>query len=159
LTPPSALISFDLGVLLALAGDFFLVTRKSPRIFSPWGPAALVLLLAAHAILVTPDSRVGRGEFVLIQSTVAFLALFAYYNMVAFIKRGVTFSILLNHARPARERRDDREFIDLELRLREMVENGWALREGEGYRLTRTGAAVAALTRLALRLLRADQVG
>jgi hypothetical protein len=152
-------ISFDVSLGIILALDFLAVTRRRDRIFSFWPPLLVAVSAVAHAYLVDGWRALGPLEFAGVLAAVALGALFGYYNFVAFSKRGVTFAILANHARPARERQDDAAFIDLKLRLVETRGHGW-VREGPGgFRLTRKGRAVLRLYRLALAVLRVEAVG
>jgi hypothetical protein len=50
---------------------------------------------------------------------------FAYYNIVAFIKRSVSFSILLNTSLPKSKRKKESYFFHLDKRIDEMINRGW----------------------------------
>jgi hypothetical protein len=155
----AALISFDLTVAAILVGDFLLVTRPGTRIVSPWPPVLMLLAAVAHFALVSSWDALGPAEFVTILITVSAGSLVAYYNFVAFSKRGITFAILRNHSRPPQLRVNDEEFIDLQLRLEETQRNGWVVGGLDGYRLTRKGKMVAWIYRRALSLLQAETIG
>jgi hypothetical protein len=98
-------------------------------------------------------------EFSAIAAMVMLAALFGYANMLAFLKRGITFSILMNHARPAHSRRPDRDFINLAERVSEMRSHGWIEGDDNGWRLAESGRRVLRVRRLLLRALGIEAVG
>ena len=80
--------------------------------------------------------------------------------MLAFLKRGITFSILLNRTRPVGERRPERDFIALAARVDEMRATGWLVGEdAAGWRLSDRGRRILAIRRAILRLLNIETVG
>lgn len=156
---PAALVVFDLALGAALALDYALFTRRSARVVSRTGPALAALLVVLYAVLAEPHPWLGRAEGAAAAALTAAFALFGYANAAAFLKRGITFAILLNRARPAGERAEETGFIDLGMRVGELRANGWAVEEAGRWRLTERGRLAGRLRRLALRLLGAEAVG
>jgi hypothetical protein len=150
-----AIIAFDLGVLLLLAADFALFSRRDDTVLAK-GPA--LLMLAVLAVMAWRVSA-NRIEFIALGGIVLGAAIFGYANFLAFVKRGVTFSILSNHTRPAGQRIPDHEFIAIDDRLVEMQNHGWAEAVEGRWRLTTSGRRVAALRRFLMRVLRIEAVG
>jgi hypothetical protein len=155
MTISHALILYDVVVLAGLALDFALVSRTSAAVLAK-SPA---LLLAGVLAVLVPRVTAGRVEFAAAGAVVLLSAIFAYANFLAFVKRGITFSILANHARPPRERRPDRDFIALEERLAEMHGHGWVEPRGPAWQLTDSGQRVVRVRRALLRALRIEAVG
>ena len=154
MTPPVAVLFFDAVVATALAVDFVLVRRSSTAIIDAQPAVVMASTLAAEALLVEETA-----QFIGIALIVMLSALFAYANFNAFVKRGITFSILRNHARPTCERRPDGAFIAIEERLTEMQAHRWVDASGGTYRLSERGRRVVRLRRLLLRVLRVKAVG
>lgn len=150
-----AVIGFDVATLAVLAADFVATSRTGPAIL-PRRPARLLsALLVVLVYLVTGQ----RAQFAAIGGLVLAGALFGYANFLAFVTRGITFSILLNHAQPAGQRRRDVEFVALDRRVAEMQHHGWVEHGSGGWRLTRLGHHIVRVRRTALRLLGARAVG
>ena len=150
-----AVVVLDIVVLIVLALDFVLVRRSSASVIAT-APATLLAI-----VFVTLLLRVGERtiEFAATGTVVIGAALFGYANFLAFVKRGITFSILHNHARPPHARRPDRDFIALEERLDEMRGRGWIDRDGARWRLNARGQRVVRVRRALLRMLRIKVVG
>jgi hypothetical protein len=149
-----AVVIFDVIVWVVLAVDFWLVSRKNTAVLAKI-PAVLLAVILLGLLL-----RVERRlEFTAVASTVMLTALFGYANLLAFLKRGITFSILINHARPWDQRRPDRDFITLADRIEEMQSHGWLERVEAGWRLTSSGRRVLHVRRALLRMLRIEAVG
>jgi hypothetical protein len=51
-------------------------------------------------------------------------ALFGYYNFLAFVKRGATFSMIYNRTRPVTDRRPDSDFIAIDQHVETMLSLG-----------------------------------
>lgn len=150
-----AVVAFDVAVLAVLTLDFIVASRTSAAIVPRIPAVSLTLVLVALASRVTDRP----GEFVVIGSVVLGAALFGYANFLAFVKRGITFSILVNHARPPRDRIQDSDFIALEERIMEMRSHGWIEDADGGWRLTSRGRRVVRVRRALLRALRIEAVG
>jgi len=154
MTDARALLSYDVVVAVVLTADFVLWRRRSTSLTPTLPGVALVALLAvAAARAETPVAVLASGALVLAS------ALFAYVNFLAFVKRGVTFSILRNHAQPSARRRQDDEFIAVDQRLEEMRGHGWIAHGVGGWALTRQGRRVLEVRRGLLRLLRTETIG
>jgi hypothetical protein len=153
------LLTFDFVLVLIFLGDYFLITRHRSKIFSPLPPVLLVGSIAVHTFWFQPTAVCGTVQFLLTITLISACALFAYYNMVAFIKRGITFAILLNHARRVDMRDNDETFIDLRLRIREMQDHGWIVEHSHSYSITASGSLVLAIYRFALRVLGIEPIG
>jgi len=151
----TAIVVFDVVVFLILALDFALVSRRNTAVVAR---VPVLLLTVALAVLATRLDA-GSMEFVAIGVVVLGAALFGYANFLAFVKRGITFSILQNHARPPGERRPDADFIFLEDRLEEMRGYGWVEADAAGWRLKAHGQRVVRIRRALLRWLGIEAVG
>jgi hypothetical protein len=149
-----AVVLFDIVVFVILLLDFFVLSRKNPNIVQPV-PVSLIGIV--FVFFVFQAER--RLEFAAIAGVVSLTALFGYFNMLAFLKRGITFSILLNRTRPVGERRPERDFIALAARVDEMRNTGWLEGDESGWRLSNRGRRILALRRLILRLLFIETVG
>jgi len=115
----------------------------------------MIAVLIALSVEVTTD----RGEFVLLGALVLGAAIFGYANFLAFVKRGVTFSILSNHARDVSDRLPDDQFIAIDDRLEEMHGHGWVRPVDGRWTLTAAGHRVARVRRMLMRLLRIEAIG
>lgn len=155
MTLPQAVVLFDVLVLAVLALDFVLASRRNDAVLAKV-PA---VVMAAGLLLIVARVEDRRIELGALGLVVMLAALFGYANFLAFVKRGITFSILHNHARPPRERRPDRDFIALDERIAEMRSHGWIEGTDAGWRLTERGRRVVRLRRALLRLLRIEAVG
>ena len=151
----NAVILLDVIVLVVIALDFMLVRRTSPSVVAT--PPAILILVAFVAIAFRVPDRL--MEFVAIGLVVIGTALFGYANFLAFTKRGITFSILHNHAKPLPARRRDSDFIALLERMEEMRGRGWAERDAAKWWLNARGQQVVRVRRTVLRLLRIETVG
>jgi hypothetical protein len=152
-----AVVYFDLIVFVVLALDFFVLARKNAQIVQKLPIALIGLAVVFFAFFVLPS--VARWEFAAIGLVVMLTALFGYFNMLAFLKRGITFSILLNRTRPVGQRRPERDFIALAARVDEMRSTGWLEGDESGWRLSDRGRRMLALRRVILRLLQIETVG
>lgn len=150
-----AIVVYDLVVLAALGLDFVLVSRRSTAVI-PRVPAVLLAVLLGVLVPTVTDRPV---EFAAIGALVLAGALFGYANFLAFVKRGITFSILVNHARPPNARRPDGDFITLEERIAEMRGHGWVSGDTAGWTLTASGRRVVRVRRAILRALHIEAVG
>ncbi len=150
-----ALVLLDIMVLIVLAVDFVLVRRVSPSIMVT-APAMLLVVVFVPLVLRVDERTI---EFAATGTVVIVTALLAYANFLAFVKRGITFSILHNHAQPPQARRPDRDFIALEERMDEMRGRGWVDRDGERWWLSARGQRVVRVRRALLRVLRIKVVG
>ena len=150
-----AIIAYDLIVLAVLAADFALVRRNSASVVAR-GPAALLGATWLAGILAVGYERV---QFAAIGAAVLLCALFGYANFLAFVKRGVTFSILHNHSLPLEQRRPDADFIAIDQRLIEMSGHGWTERSGDSWSLSAAGHRVVRVRRALLRILGIEAVG
>lgn len=155
MTLARAVVLYDLVLLAVLGLDFVLVRRRSASVM------ARVPALLVAAVLVVLALQVPRGtvEFIAIGVTTMATALFGYTNFLAFVKRGITFAIIHNHARPPDQRHQDREFIALEERIAEMRGYGWVEGTDAAWRLTGSGQRAVRLQRVLLRALRIETVG
>ena len=155
MTLVQAVVLLDLAVLIVLAGDFVLVRRTSASVVAKAPALLIVIVFVTLALLI--DER--TTEFLAIGTVVIGTALFGYANFLAFVKRGITFSILHNHARPPHARRPDRDFIALAERLDEMLGRGWVDRDGTTWWMNARGQRVVRVRRALLRALRIETVG
>lgn len=150
-----AVMVFDAIVLTVLGLDFIAFSRRNDTVLAR-GPA---LLLAVILALMTPMVTSNRVEFTILGVIVLGAAIFGYANFLAFVKRGVTFSIVSNHARRTGERLPDHEFIAIDDRLREMKAHGWVEQAGGRWALTASGHRVARIRAWSMRILRIEAVG
>lgn len=149
-------ILYDVLVLVTLALDFAIVRRASASVGAK-APAIVIAIAGVGGLLAVSERRI---EFAALAITVMLTALFGYANFLAFVKRGITFSIIDNHARPQHERRPDRDFVALAERLDEMRGYGWIDGEGAGTRrLNARGQRVVRIRRALLRGLGIEAVG
>ena len=149
-----AVILYNAILMLVFGVDFIAFSRRNDTVVAK---APSIVLIVVLAILASVTA--GRSQFVLLGLIVLGAAIFGYANFLAFVKRGVTFSILSNHTRPVAERIPDHEFIAIDDRLREMRGHGW-VREIDGrWALTASGRRVARSRRWLMRLLRVEAVG
>ena len=156
MTLSTAVVVYDIALLSVFVLDFVLVSRRNTAVLAKIPAALLAVLL----IVLAPMVEDGAIEFAAIGLTVLFTALFGYANFLAFVKRGITFSILHNHAQPPHLRRPDRDFITLDERISEMRSHAWIEGSDEaGWQLTDSGRRVARLRGLLLRVLRIETVG
>jgi hypothetical protein len=155
-----AIVRLDVVVLLAFLIDFAVWSRTSTSVVAR-APILIVAIAIAFIGWLRPGFRphLASLEFIAIAALVIGSAWFGYTNFLAFVKRGITFSILHNHARPPEARRPDRDFIALEDRLAEMHGHGWIARTSDRWALTASGRRVVRMRRLLLRLLRIEAVG
>lgn len=154
MTVARALLVYDVAVGVVLTADFVLWRRRSTSLTPTLPAVVLVAALAAAAVRAEfPLAVIASGAVVLGS------ALFAYANFLAFVKRGVTFSILRNHAQPSSRRLRDDEFIAVDQRLEEMRGHGWIADGLGGWALTRQGRRVLDVRRGLLRLLRTETIG
>jgi hypothetical protein len=150
-----AVILYDATVFAVFGFDFVAFRRRDDTVIARVPALLMLMVLAALSVEVATD----RGEFVLLGSIVLGAAIFGYANFLAFVKRGVTFSILSNHARDAGDRLPDHEFIAIDDRLDEMRGHGWVRAIDGRWTLTAAGHRVARLRRLLMRLLRIEAIG
>ena len=150
-----AVLLFDIFVLAVLALDFVLVRQTSASVAAK-APASVIAIAGVALTLVVTERRL---EFAALGLTVMLTALFGYANFLAFVKRGITFSIIHNHARPQHERRPDRDFVALAERLDEMRGHGWVDEHGGLRRLNQRGQRVVRIRRALLRGLGIEAVG
>ena len=149
-----AVILYDATVLAVLGVDFIAFSRRNDTVVAK-GPAALLIVVLAVIAAATTN----RAEFALLGLIVVGAAIFGYANFLAFVKRGVTFSIVSNHTRPPVDRIPDHEFIAIDDRLHEMRNHGWAEQVDGRWGLTPSGHRVARLRALLMRVLRIEAVG
>lgn len=150
-----AVILYDAILFAVFALDFVAFSRRNETVIAR-GPA--VLMVATLAIM-TAAVRANRVEFALLGLIVLGAAMFGYANFLAFVKRGVTFSIVSNHTRPVADRVPDFAFIAIEDRLLEMKSHGWADEAGGRWALTPAGRRVADIRRWLMRILNIEAVG
>lgn len=150
-----AVILYDATLLTVLGIDFVAFSRRNDTVVAR-GPAVLMIAILAAMVLAVATNRI---EFTLLGLIVLGAAIFGYANFLAFVKRGVTFSILSNHTRPLAGRIPDHEFIAIDDRLHEMRGHGWAEEIAGRWTLTASGRRVARIRALLLRLLRIEAVG
>jgi hypothetical protein len=150
-----AVVLFAVVVLAVLGLDFALVSRRNTAVIA----VVPAVLLAAFLLVLVARVAERTVEFAAIGAMVLSSALFGYANFLAFVKRGITFSILVNHARPPHERHPDADFIALEERIAEMRSHGWVEGDAAGWKLTDSGRRVVRLRRALLRALRIEAVG
>jgi len=150
-----AVVLFDLVVLTVLAIDFVLVRRTSTSVAAK-APAILIALVFVTLVWQVSERTL---EFAATGITVMGTALFGYANFLAFVKRGITFSIIHNHARPPLSRRPDRDFIALAERIDEMRGHGLIEGDGERWWLNARGQRLVRVRRALLRALRIEAVG
>lgn len=156
MTLAEAIVLLDAILLAAFAIDFALWSRTSTSVVAK--PPA-IMALAALASIAWRYPEVRSLQFAGVALVVTGAAWFGYANFLAFVKRGITFSIIHNHARPRAQRRPDRDFIALADRIDEMQANGWIARHGDSWALTPAGQRVVTVRRTLLRLLRIEAVG
>jgi hypothetical protein len=152
-----AVVYFDLIVFVVLALDFFVLARKNAHVVQKLPTGVVGLVFVSFVSFVLPSNL--RLEFAGIGLVVMLTALFGYFNMLAFLKRGITFSILLNRTRPVGQRRPERDFIALAARVDEMRSTGWLEGDESGWRLSDRGRRMLALRRVILRVLQIETVG
>ena len=150
-----AVILYDTALLGVIGIDFLASSRRNDAIVAK-GPALVMPVVLAVLSFAVANRRT---EFAALGVMVLGAALFGYANFLAFVKRGVTFSILANHSRREGDRLADHEFIAIEDRLHELRGHGWAEERGGRWQLTATGHRVARGRRLLMRLLRIEAVG
>lgn len=150
-----AVILYDATLFTVLGVDFIASSRRNDTVIAK-GPALLMVVVLAIIAAAVPANR---AEFVLLGMIVLGAAIFGYANFLAFVKRGVTFSIVSNHTRDAGDRLPDHEFIAIDERLREMRAHGWAAEAGGRWALTPSGQRIARLRRGLMRILRIEAVG
>jgi hypothetical protein len=150
-----AVILYDATVLTVLGIDFVAFSRRNDTVVAR-GPALVMIAVLAMMLSAVAKNRL---EFALLGMMVLAAAIFGYANFLAFVKRGVTFSILSNHARPPSDRIPDYEFIAIDDRLHEMRSHGWAEETAGRWTLTASGRRVARIRARLLRLLRIEAVG
>lgn len=155
-----AIVRLDVIVLLAFVIDFTVWSRTSTSVVAK-APVLIIAVAIAFMGWLRPSFRphTASVEFIAIALLVIGAAWFGYTNFLAFVKRGITFSIIHNHAMPPDARRRDRDFIALEDRLDEMKGHGWIANTDNGWALTPAGQRVVRIRRLLLRLLRIEAVG
>jgi hypothetical protein len=152
-----AVVYFDLAIFVILFVDFFVFSRRNPNVVQPLPVVLTGIAFVSFVSFVLPSNQ--RLEFAAIGFVVTLTALFGYFNMLAFLKRGITFSILLNRTRPVGQRRPERDFIALAARVDEMRSTGWLVGDESGWRLSDRGRRMLALRRVILRLLQIETVG
>ena len=150
-----AVILYDATVFAVLGLDFVAFRRRDDTIVARAPALLMIAMLFALSVEVATD----RGEFVLLGAIVLGAAMFGYANFLAFVKRGVTFSILSNHARPAADRLPDPAFIAIDDRLDEMRGHGWVRVVDGQWTLTSAGRRVARLRQWLMRVLGIEAVG
>lgn len=153
------LISFVVIIFAILVIDFLVITRKRMKIFSRFPIAMIVFLFLLFVSFESSDNSMGRLEFLVIMLVLSGCALFAYFNYVAFIKRGITFSIIMNHAKDPKDRKNDMEFMDINMRLEEMLNSGWIYKDNDGFTLTKQGRFVLKLYKFIVNMLKIDRIG
>lgn len=87
------------------------------------------------------------------------ILLIAYANVVAFFKRGITFSLLQNHQLPPDQRQVDSTFIDLAMRFEEMKSQKWVIEKGAQLEITKRGQIVSIVYSLCLKVLGIKPIG
>jgi len=155
-----AILRLDVIVLLAFAIDFAVWSRTSTSVVAR-APILIITIAVAFMGWLRPGFRphIASIEFIAIALLVIGTAWFGYTNFLAFVKRGITFSILHNHAQLPEFRRPDRDFIALEDRIDEMKGHGWIAGSADGWALTPSGQRVVRIRRTLLRILRIEAVG
>lgn len=150
-----AVILYDVILFTVIGLDFVAFSRRNDTVIARVPAMVMMIVLAVMTLAVTDD----RVEFVLLGGIVLGAAIFGYANFLAFVKRGVTFSIISNHTRRAGDRLPDHAFIAIDDRLLEMKSHGWADDSGGRWALTPSGQRVARLRALLMRLLKIEAVG
>ena len=150
-----AVIFFDATVVAVLGVDFVAFRRRDDTVVARMPALLMIAVLIALSVEVTTD----RGEFVVLGAIVLGAAMFGYANFLAFVKRGVTFSILSNHERTVADRLPDDQFIAIDDRLEEMRGHGWVRLVESRWMLTAAGHRVASVRRVLMRLLRIEAIG
>lgn len=150
-----AMVLFDVLLFAVYGIDFIAFSRQNDRVLAKLPPLVMLAVLVVGAANVESH----RLEFVLMAACLIGAASFAYANFLAFVKRGVTFSILSNHTRPPRERIADEAFIAIDERLVEMRDHGWVEHAGGRWQLTKAGHRVVKLREWLMRVLRIEAVG
>ena len=160
MTLGEAVLVYDILVAIAFVVDFAIWSRTSTSVVAT-APLVITALATVALGYSQPTFRAVAvsPEFIAIATLVLGSAWFGYANFLAFTKRGITFSILHNHSRPAQARRPDRDFIALEDRIDEMRGHGWIAQSGQMWALTPAGQRVVRIRRALLRLLRIEAVG
>jgi hypothetical protein len=150
-----AILAYDITLLAVYGLDFIAFSRRNDVVLAKWPLAAMVVLLGVGTIAVAND----KMEFDLMGLLLLGAAAFGYANFLAFVKRGVTFSILSNHTRPPSERIPDAAFIAIDDRLHEMQGHGWAEPHDARWSLTAAGHRIARVRERLIRLLQIEAVG
>jgi len=150
-----AILVYDLTLIAVYCLDFIVRSRRNDTVVAKAPAIAMLVCLCAGTIVVGND----RIEFALMGLLLLGAAAFGYANFLAFVKRGVTFSILSNHTRPPAERIPDAAFIAIDDRLHEMQGYGWAEPRDARWSLTSAGHRIARLRELLIRLLQIEAVG
>lgn len=150
-----AMVLFDVTLFVVYGADFIVFSRQNDTVLARTPPVLMLgLLVLGSAAVVTH-----RLEFILMALCLIGAASFGYANFLAFVKRGVTFSILSNHTRPLRQRIPDEAFIAIDERLVEMRDHGWAALTGGRWQLTEAGHRVVKLREWLMRVLHIEAVG
>lgn len=149
-----AVVFFDLTIFVVLLLDFFVLARRNANVVQKAPIVVIGIAFVYFGYFVS-----FAFEFVGIGVIVGLTGLFGYFNMLAFLKRGITFSILLNRTRPAGARRPERDFIALATRVDEMRSTGWLEGDESGWRLSARGRRMLAIRRAILKALQIETVG
>ncbi len=155
MTLTSAILAFDVILAAVFVTDFLAISRHNDKVVAKMPLVVMVLVLAAIAAFMPS----GRLQFVALAVLVLGAAIFGYANFLAFVKRGVTFSIISNHTRLVGDRIPDHEFIAIDDRLLEMRGHGWAEEIDGRWHLTSGGQRVARLRKLLMQVLKIEAVG
>lgn len=156
LTLAEAILVFDAILLAGFAIDFVVWSRRCTSVVAI---APLIVAAAASIGLAWRYPEIRGLEFGGVVMLVSASAWFGYANFLAFVKRGITFSILHNHAQPRSARRRDRDFIALADRIDEMKAHGWIAHRSGQWALTPAGQRVVTVRRTLLKVLRIEAVG
>lgn len=152
------ILSFNIISSFGILLEFLLFSKKSDKVFSYRLPLLFTIILLLHILYEISEGILSvESTFLYLILSVSYL--FGYFNSLAFIKRGITFSILINRSNKDYESVNESEFIDLDMRIMEMKNNNWILDFGSKFTLTRKGKFVLFLYRFFLKLFRVKPVG
>lgn len=152
------LLSFNIMVILAILAEFIFCAKKSDRVFSYRLPLYILAILILHILYEKKEDTLNL-DTILLHLFLSFSYLFGYFNSLAFIKRSITFSILLNRNNVDYKSFDESIFIDLDLRIKEMEDNNWILCTNSKIILTNKGRFILKLYHFFLKFFRVEAIG
>ena len=152
------LLSFNIIAILAIFIEFIFFAKRSDRVFSYRLPISIIAILILHIIYEKKEDSLNL-DTTLLYFVLSFSYLFGFFNSLAFIKRSITFSILLNRNNVNYKSIDESIFIDLDLRIKEMEDNNWILCTNSNIILTNKGRFILKLYIFFLKFFRVKAIG